>query len=88
MKVAATEMSMRLGTPIDELHRIANPGEIFEVSTTRFKYLSGGNPHHIVYVVEADDKVEPEVKQEVVEETTEEVVEEVKPKRTKKHAED
>lgn len=80
MKVAATEMSMRLGTPIDELHRIANPGEIFEVSTTRFKYLSGGNPLHIVYVVEA----KPEVKQEVVEETTEEV----KPKKTKKHAED
>ena len=84
MKVAATEMSMRLGTPIDELHRIANPGEIFEVSTTRFKYLSGGNPLHIVYVVE----VKPEAKQEVVEETTEEVKEETKSKRTKKHAED
>ena len=80
MKVAATEMSMRLGTPIDELHRIANPGEVFEVSTTRFKYLSGGNPLHIVYVVE----VKPEVKEEAIEETTEEV----KPKRTKKHAED
>jgi hypothetical protein len=85
MKVAATEMSMRLGTPIDELHRIANPGEIFEVSTTRFKYLSGGNPRHIVYVVEV---VEPEVKQEAVEEMTEEVKEETKSKKTKKHAED
>lgn len=75
MKVQATDVSKRFKLKIKELGRIANPGEVFEVTRDRFVVLNGANQFKSIFVTRY---VEPEpVKEETkVEETK---VEEVKP---------
>ena len=72
MKVQATDVSKRYKLKIKELGRIANPGEVFEVTRDRFIVLNGANQFKSVFVtryvepepVKEEAKVE-EVKQEV-----------------------
>ena len=72
MKVQATDVSKRYKLKIKELGRIANPGEVFEVTRDRFVVLNGANQFKSVFVtryvepeqVKEEAKVE-EVKQEV-----------------------
>ena len=45
MKVIATDVSRRFNLRLKELHRVANPGEVFEVTEDRFVYLNGNNPN-------------------------------------------
>ena len=82
MKVIATDVSRRYNLRLKELHRVANPGEIFEVTEDRFVYLNGNNPRGYVVVEWYQEPEEVEVKAPVVEEVVEvpvveEVVEEV-----------
>lgn len=72
MKVQATDVSKRYKLKIKELGRIANPGEVFEVTRDRFVVLNGANQFKSVFVtryvepepVKEEAKVE-EVKQDV-----------------------
>ena len=72
MKVQATDVSKRYKLKIKERGRIANPGEVFEVTRDRFVVLNGANQFKSVFVtryvepepVKEEAKVE-EVKQEV-----------------------
>ena len=72
MKVQATDVSKRYKLKIKELGRIANPGEVFEVTRDRFVVLNGANQFKSVFVtryvgpepVKEEAKIE-EVKQEV-----------------------
>ncbi len=77
MKVIATDVSRRYNLRLKELHRVANPGEIFEVTEERFVYLNGNNPRGY-RVVEWYQEPE-EVKVEPVVEEVEPIVEEVEP---------
>lgn len=67
-RVKATKESMISGIKIQELGRVAAPGEIFDVSDMRFVTLSGRNMYHKVFVTLVEDlnKVE-DIKEEVVE---------------------
>ena len=70
MKVQATDVSKRYKLKIKELGRIANPGEVFEVTRDRFVVLNGANQFKSVFVVrytEPEKEVEKEqpVDQEV-----------------------
>lgn len=56
MRVKATDMSMRLNIRIKELHRIASPGEEFDVSPMRYEILSGKNAYKAVFVTLVTDK--------------------------------
>ena len=78
MKVQATDVSKRYKLKIKELGRIANPGEVFEVTRDRFVVLNGANQFKSVFVTRY---VEPElVKEEAkVEEVRQEV--QAKPKK-------
>lgn len=64
MLVRATDMSVKLHVKIKELHRIATPGEQFEVSPMRYDTLSGKNRFNAVFVEKVEevytrDDVEP-----------------------------
>lgn len=59
MKVIATDVSKKYNLRLKELHRIANPGEIFETTEDRFVYLNGNNPKGYVVV---EWYQEPEIK--------------------------
>ena len=74
MKVQATDVSKRFKLKIKELGRIANPGEVFEVTRDRFVVLNGANQFKSIFVTRY---VEPEpAKEEMVKE---EAIEEIKP---------
>lgn len=63
MLVKATGMSLKLNVGIKELHRIATPGEVFEVTPLRYEVLSGKNKYKAVFVTLAkEEKVEEPVK--------------------------
>lgn len=68
-RVKATKESMISGIKIQELGRVAAPGEIFDVSDMRFVTLSGRNMYHKVFVTLVEDlnKVEDIKEEEVVE---------------------
>ena len=70
MKVQATDVSKRYKLKIKELGRIANPGEVFEVTRERYIILNGANQYKSIFVTKY---VEPEPAKE------EAKVEEVKP---------
>lgn len=70
MKVQATDVSKRFKLKIKELGRIANPGEVFEVTRDRFVVLNGANQFKSIFVTRY---VEPEPAKE------EAKVEEIKP---------
>ncbi len=53
MLVKATNASKRLNIKIKELGRVANEGETFEVSASRYKVLSGGNRFNAKFVSQA-----------------------------------
>ena len=77
MKVQATDVSKRYKLKIKELGRIANPGEVFEVTRDRFVVLNGANQFKSVFVVrytEPEKEPEKEVKEVSVDQ-------EVKPKK-------
>ena len=79
MKVQATDVSKRYKLKIKELGRIANPGEVFEVTRDRFVVLNGANQFKSVFVVrytEPEKDVEKEVKEVSVDQEVEQ-----KPKR-------
>ena len=57
MKVQATDVSKRYKLKIKELGRIANPGEVFEVTRDRFVVLNGANQFKSVFVTRY---IEPE----------------------------
>ena len=82
MKVQATDVSKRFKLKIKELGRIANPGEVFEVTRDRFVVLNGANQFKSIFVTRY---VEPEpVKEEtepVKEEAKVEEVVQAKPKK-------
>lgn len=61
MKVIATDESLNKNIQIAELKRIANPGEVFEVTDERFIVLNGKNAYGIKFVEEY--KEEKEVKE-------------------------
>ena len=75
MKVRATEASQKLSVKIRDLNRIAQPGEIFEVSEARFDVLHGHNKFGVVFVEKLDAEPTPKVEKAVVK-PAEEVVEE------------
>ena len=69
MKVQATDVSKRYKLKIKELGRIANPGEVFEVTRDRFVVLNGANQFKSVFVVrytEPEKEPEKEVKEVLV----------------------
>ena len=77
MKVQATDVSKRYKLKIKELGRIANPGEVFEVTRDRFVVLNGANQFKSIFVVrytEPEKEPEKEVKEVSVDQ-------EVKPKK-------
>ena len=77
MKVQATDVSKRYKLKIKELGRIANPGEVFEVTRDRFVVLNGANQFKSIFVTRY---VEPEpAKEEAKVEVKPEV--QVKPKK-------
>lgn len=55
MKVRATDVSAKLKVGIKELHRIATPGEEFDVTNARYKILSGDNRYRAVFVINVDN---------------------------------
>ena len=77
MKVQATDVSKRYKLKIKELGRIANPGEVFEVTRDRFVVLNGANQFKSVFVVRY---TEPE-KEQLPESKEQPVDQEVKPKK-------
>ncbi len=69
MKVIATDVSKRYNLRLKELHRVANPGEIFEVTEDRFVYLNGNTPRGyrvVEWYQEPEEVVVPEVKDEPI----------------------
>ena len=81
MKVQATDVSKRYKLKIKELGRIANPGEVFEVTRDRFVVLNGANQFKSVFVVRYTEP-EKEVEKEQLPESKEQTVDqEVKPKK-------
>ena len=69
MKVIATDVSKRYNLRLKELHRVANPGEIFEVTEDRFVYLNGNNPRGykvVEWYQEPEEVIIPEVKDEPI----------------------
>ena len=74
MKVQATDVSKRYKLKIKELGRIANPGEVFEVTRDRFVVLNGANQFKSVFVVrytEPEKEPEKEVKEVSVDQEVE-----------------
>ena len=74
MKVQATDVSKRYKLKIKELGRIANPGEVFEVTRDRFVVLNGANQFKSIFVVrytEPEEESEKEVKEVSVDQEVE-----------------
>ena len=74
MIVQATDVSKRYKLKIKELGRIANPGEVFEVTRDRFVVLNGANQFKSVFVVrytEPEKEPEKEVKEVSVDQEVE-----------------
>ena len=74
MKVQATDVSKRYKLKIKELGRIANPGEVFEVTRDRFVVLNGANQFKSIFVVrytEPEKESEKEVKEVSVDQEVE-----------------
>ena len=65
MLVKATKASKNLGIKIKELGRLANEGETFEVTSSRYRVLAGGNRFNAKFVVPANSA--PIVKSTIVE---------------------
>lgn len=63
MKCVATDVSVKRGLKIKELHRVVQPGEVFEVTTDRFAYLNGNNPLGLLVV---EEYIEPELTKEFI----------------------
>ena len=81
MKVQATDVSKRYKLKIKELGRIANPGEVFEVTRDRFVVLNGANQFKSVFAVRYIEP-EKEVEKEQLPESKEQPVDqEIKPKK-------
>ena len=81
MKVQATDVSKRYKLKIKELGRVANPGEVFEVTRDRIVVLNGANQFKSVFVVRYTEP-EKEVEKEQLPESKEQPVDqEVKPKK-------
>ena len=81
MKVQATDVRKRYKLKIKELGRIANPGEVFEVTRDRFVVLNGANQFKSVFVVRYTEP-EKEPEKEILPESKEQPVDqEVKPKK-------
>ena len=80
MKVQATDVSKRYKLKIKELGRIANPGEVFEVTRDRFVVLNGANQFKSVFVVRYTEP-ERESKEQLPESKEQPVDQEVKPKK-------
>lgn len=59
--VRATDASKRLKVNIKELGRMANTGEVFQVSDARYSVLSGNNRFHAKFVIPAPKEVENKV---------------------------
>ena len=82
MKVQATDVSKRFKLKIKELGRIANPGEVFEVTRERFVVLNGANQFKSIFVTRY---IEPEPAKEETEPVKEEAkIEEVVQAKPKK----
>ena len=83
MLVRATDMSAKLKVRIKELHRIANEGEVFEVTPMRFDVLAGKNKYKVAFVKQENDKkiIDIEELAEEPEVIVEEVDENPKPKK-------
>lgn len=65
MLVKATDMSSKLNVRIKELHRVASPGEQFEVSPMRFEILNGKNRYKAVFVTAVKAATEKQTKKKV-----------------------
>ena len=79
MKVQATDVSKRFKLKIKELGRVANPGEVFEVTRDRFVVLNGANQFKSIFVTRY---IEPEpAKEEAKVEEIKSEVQEAKPKK-------
>ena len=90
MKVQATDVSKRYKLKIKELGRIANPGEVFEVTRDRFVVLNGANQFKSVFVVrytEPENEVEKEQLPESKEQLVNQEVEQKPKKRGRKKKE-
>ncbi len=86
MKVQATDVSKRYKLKIKELGRIANPGEVFEVTRDRFVVLNGANQFKSVFVVRYTEP-EKEPEKEVKEVSVDQEVEQEPKKRGRKKKE-
>ena len=86
MKVQATDVSKRYKLKIKELGRIANPGEVFEVTRDRFVVLNGANQFKSVFVVRYTEP-EKESEKEVKEVSVDQEVEQKPKKRGRKKKE-
>ena len=62
MKVRALDTYKRLSVQDNELGRIPNKGEEFEITKERYKVLTGNNPYHEVFVEEVNEIVETATK--------------------------
>lgn len=90
MKVQATDVSKRFKLKIKELGRIANPGEVFEVTRDRFVVLNGANQFKSVFVVrytEPENEAEKEILPESKEQPVDQEVEQKPKKRGRKKKE-
>ena len=84
MKVQATDVSKRYKLKIKELGRIANPGEVFEVTRDRFVVLNGANQFKSVFVVRYTEP-EKEPEKEILPESKEQPVDQEVEQKPKKH---
>ena len=50
IKAVATGESKRLNKGFKEIHRLAEEGELIELTEERFKFLNGDNPYNAVFV--------------------------------------
>ena len=57
MKVKATEMYKKLNVKDNELQRVLEEGEEFEVSKERFDVLNGNNAYNAIFVEEVSEAV-------------------------------
>lgn len=58
VKVRATDVSKKRNIAISDIHRIAQPGEEFEIDESRLKKLTGDNVWHLKFVEVVKEKLE------------------------------
>ena len=58
VKVRATDISKKRNIAISDIHRIAQPGEEFEIDESRLKKLTGDNVWHLKFVEVVKEKLE------------------------------